>query len=85
MLIVLACLTGIVLGLTFNVVALLPFAFAGGFVCALKFADQGPGIVAASFLVSALSVQGGYMIGLTGRDLLAQILTRLNTVQSRRI
>jgi hypothetical protein len=85
MLIILACLAGILLGLTFNVVVLVPFVLAGGIAYAVMSVGQSPGATAIAILISAFSLQAGYMIGLTGRDMFAQILTRLNIAQSKRI
>ncbi|MEY2536792.1 MAG: hypothetical protein QOG67_532, partial [Verrucomicrobiota bacterium] len=43
------------------------------------------GAVTAAIVVPAVSLQGGYMIGLTGRDMFAQLRARLNIAQSNRV
>ena len=83
MLIILACLAGILLGLTFNVFVLFPVTVAG--VLAYAFLGQGLGAATAAILIPAVSLQAGYMIGLTSRDAFAQLLARLNIAQSRRV
>jgi hypothetical protein len=85
MLIVLACIAGVLLGLTFNVFVLFPATIAG--ILAYAFLSQGQGLGAATvaILVPAISLQAGYMIGLTGRDTFAQLLARLNIAQSKRV
>jgi hypothetical protein len=83
MLIVLVCIAGIVLGLTFNVFVLLPVTLAGAL--AYAFLSQEQGFSAAAILIPAISLQAGYMIGLTGRDMLAQLQARLSTAQSKRV
>jgi hypothetical protein len=85
MLIILACLAGILLGLTFNVLALVPVIIAGTTVYAILSQDQGLGVTMAGALISAISLQAGYMIGLTGRDTFGQVLARLNIAQSKRV
>lgn len=85
MLIILASLVGIIIGLNFKVVILIPVFLIGVAAYTTLSIEYGFGANALAILVAAVAVQGGYMIGLTGRDLFAQILTRLNIVQSRRI
>ena len=85
MLIVLASLAGISIGLNFKVVALIPLVLFGAAAYAAMSIEQGPGATTLVIVVGAVSIQGGYIIGLTGRDLFAQILNRLNIVQSKRV
>jgi hypothetical protein len=85
MLIVLASLAGIFIGLNFRVVVLLPLILLGAGAYVVLSVEQGASATALAIVIAAASVQGGYMIGLTGRDLFAQILTRLNIAQSRRV
>ena len=85
MLIILACLVGMLLGLSTNVLVLLPLSLVGGVAYAVIFPDQGAGALAIDVLISAFSLQAGYMIGLTGRDMFAQIRARLNIAQSKRV
>jgi hypothetical protein len=85
MLIILGCFVGVLLGLRSNVLAVLPLGLAGGVAYALMHLGQGPGPLAIDIIISAFSLQAGYMIGLTSRDMFAQILARLNIAQSRRV
>jgi hypothetical protein len=83
MLTILACLAGVLLGLTLNVLVLLPATLAGALV--YSFLQPGQGFGNVAFLVPAVSLQAGYMIGLTARDMVAQLLARLNIAQSKRV
>jgi hypothetical protein len=85
MLIILACLAGVLLGLTFNVFVLFPVTIAGILAYALLSQGQGFGPATAAILIPAISLQAGYMIGLTGRDTIAHLLARLNIAQSKRV
>ena len=85
MLTILACLAGVLLGLTFNVAILFPLTLAGALAVAFISHGQGLGAAIAAILVPAVALHGGYMIGLTGRDMFAQLLERLNIVQSKRV
>jgi len=85
MLIILASLAGILLGLTFNVVVILPLALAGSVAYGLISLGQGPAATGTTIVVLSISLQAGYMIGLTGRDMFVQILARLNIAQSKRV
>jgi hypothetical protein len=85
MLLVLACIAGILLGLCFRVTILLPVTLAGAATYAIASAGQNPGSIILTIVISSVSLQAGYMIGLTSRDLFAQILARLNIAQSKRV
>ena len=85
MLIILACLVGVLIGLTLNVLVLLPVILAGAAAYACLAQGQGPGEISAAIVMSAVSLQAGYIIGLTGRDMVTQLRARLNIAQSRRI
>ena len=85
MLIILACLVGVLIGLTLNVFVLLPVILAGVAAYACLAQGQGLGDIFAAIIVSAISLQAGYFIGLTSRDMVAQLRARLNIAQSRRI
>lgn len=85
MLIVLASLAGMIVGLNFKVVVLLPLVLIGAAAYATLAMEQGLGATILAMIVAAISIQGGYIIGLTGRDLFIQVLNRLNIVQSRRV
>ena len=83
----LACGAGIYLGLNFNVLILLPVSFLGlgTFIFASLSSDYGSFESLRVGLLPFISVQAGYMIGLTGRDAYGQVLARLGSAQSRRI
>jgi len=76
-----ACLIGGFAGLYFNVFVLVPLIAALAFACCLGAAAHGDMISAAlfSFIPAAIGLQGGYMIGLTARDL----FRRSNAAQSK--
>jgi hypothetical protein len=85
MLIIFACLAGIFIGLIFNVATLLSVLPIGATAYAVASAGQNQDEIVLAIVVSSISVQAGYMIGLTSRDLFAQILERLNIVQSKQV
>ena len=78
-----ACLIGGFVGLYFNVFVLVPLTAALAFACCLGAAGQGHLMSATLFNVipAAIGLQGGYMIGLTARDLFG----RSDAAQSKRI
>ena len=87
MLLLVACGTGIYLGLHFNIWVLLPSSFLA--VVALIFvswsSDQSLFDSAGVLLVALIAVQAGFMLGLTVRETCGQLLARLNIGQSNRI
>ena len=85
MLIILACLVGVLIGLALNVFVLLPVILAGAAAYACLAQGQGLGEISAAIVMSAVALQGGYFIGLTSREMVAQLRARLNIAQSRRI
>ena len=85
MLIVLASLAGVFIGLNFKAAVLFPLILLGAAAYAVLSIEQGGGATTLAIVIAAVSLQCGYMIGLTGRDLFAQVLTRLNLVQSKRV
>ena len=62
MLIILACLAGVLLGLTFNVAVLLSVTLAGAVAFAFQAQGQGLGALTAAIVVPAVSLQGGYIL-----------------------
>ena len=78
-----ACLIGGFAGLYFNVLVLVPLTATLAFACCLGAARHGDMISATlfSFILAAIGLQGGYMIGLATRDFLRQF----NAAQSKRI
>jgi hypothetical protein len=85
MLIIFGCFAGIIFGLIFNVAILLPVTLVGAIAYAAASAGQNPLAVVLAIVILTVSLQAGYVIGLTFRDLFAQILARLNIVQSKRV
>ncbi|MGO8909732.1 MAG: hypothetical protein ACLQDM_10490 [Bradyrhizobium sp.] len=86
-LLIVACLAGMFLGLYYNFLVLIPLTLAAAITCSAAAALHGQTISASllAIIVPAVGLQGGYMIGLTSRDLLSQFVSRLNGVQSKRI
>jgi hypothetical protein len=87
MLPLLACCAGIYLGLHFNISVLLPFSVLGAGAYAFSSWASGQGFLdsASILLFPLISVQAGYMVGLTARETYGQLLARLNIGQSRRV
>jgi hypothetical protein len=87
MLLLLACMTGIFLGLRFNVLVLVPISLIGTAVfCFLNLAS-GFSFYANfwDLLLPLIAGQAGYMLGLTGRDAYGYLLARFQAFQSNRI
>ena len=87
MLPLLTCGAGIYLGLNFNVLVLLPLSFAGAGALIFASWSSGQGLYESFGVVlfPLISVQAGYMLGLTARDAYGHLLARLNLAQSKRI
>jgi hypothetical protein len=87
MLLLIACGAGIYLGLHFNILVLLPFSIlgAGAFIFLSWPSEQSVFDSAGVLLVLLISVQAGFMLGLTARETYRQLLARLNIGLSRRI
>jgi hypothetical protein len=86
MLLLIACGAGIYLGLNFNVLALLPFSilWAGAFIFSSCSSEQSLLEIAGVVLVPLISVQAGFVLGLTARESYGRVLARLNIGQSKR-
>jgi len=87
MLPLIACGAGIYLGLHFNILVLLPFSIlgAGAFIISSWSSGQSFLDSAVILLVPLISIQAGFMLGLTARESYGQLRARLNIRQSRRI
>jgi hypothetical protein len=87
MLLLIACGAGIYLGLHFNILVLLPFSVLGAvaFIFSSWSSEQSLLDSAGVLLVPLVSVQAGFMLGLTARETYGQLLARLNLGQSKRI
>jgi hypothetical protein len=83
----LACFAGIFLGLNFKVLVLLPICLIGCTIFIFVNLSSGvsAGATMGDLLVAFISLQGGYMLGLTSRDAYGNILARLHAIQSNRI
>jgi hypothetical protein len=87
MLAILACVSGIYLGLNFRVLILLPLSLLG-----VGFFLLSPWSSGSSFsesfrdvLLPLLFLQAGYMLGLTARGAYSHLAGRVKLVQSKRI
>ncbi len=80
------CLVGVYFGLYYGFLILIPLTLAAALACVASSAIHGEAISGAllATITAAIGLQGGYMIGLTGRDLFSQVVARLNSMQSRR-
>ncbi|MDO9059358.1 MAG: hypothetical protein Q7U92_10120 [Bradyrhizobium sp.] len=83
MLIVLASLAGILLGLNFNVAVLLPAIVLGATTYAIT-EEQDAAPLTTAIVCLAVALQGGFILGLSGREAFAQFLTRLS-IESKRV
>jgi hypothetical protein len=82
-----ACLVGILLGLYYKFVILIPLTLVAVIASAASAAWQDQTVSGAllSTIIDVVALQGGYMIGLTSRDLVSQILSRFHAAPSRRV
>jgi hypothetical protein len=85
-LLIVASLAGIFFGLYYNFLVLVPVTIASAITCGIAASWDGHSAWSALFgiVVPAIGLQGGYMIGLTSRDLF-QFLTRNDSIQSKRV
>jgi hypothetical protein len=81
------CLVGVYFGLYYGFLILVPLTLAAAFACVAGTAVHGEPISGAllTVITPAIGLQAGYIIGLTGRDLISQFVARLNSVPSRRV
>jgi hypothetical protein len=79
----LACAAGALIGLSWSVFALLPVTAVMALIWSSFGSVQGD-FHLPSLLVAAIGLQGGYIIGLTGRDILAALVSRLQTAPPKR-
>jgi hypothetical protein len=85
-LLIVASLTGIFFGLYYKFFILVPFTLAAAIASSVVALWVGHSVWTGllEIVVPAVGLQGGYMIGLTSRDLLGHAF-RTNNVQSKRI
>ena len=86
-LLIVASVAGVFFGLYYNFLVLIPLTLAAAVACSAAALLHGENVSAALFaiVIPAIGLQGGYMIGLTSRDVLSQFLSRLNGAQSKRV
>jgi transaldolase len=86
-LLIVASVAGIFLGLYYNLLVLVPVTMAAAVALSAVALWHAETVSTALFAIAipAIGLQGGYMIGLTSRDVLSQFLSRLNAAQSKRV
>jgi hypothetical protein len=86
-LLIVASLAGVFFGLYYKFLVLVPITLAAAIAssAAALWAGHSAWSALLAIMLPAVGLQGGYMIGLTSRDLLGQILARHDGVQSKRI
>jgi hypothetical protein len=77
---------GIFLGLHHQVLVLIPVTLGAAIICGLTAILDGQGVLSSlsAVIIPAVALQGGYMIGMTGRDPIHQLLVRISGGQSKR-
>jgi len=85
-LLIVAFFAGILLGLYYQFLVLVPVTLAAALTSSLVAFFSGDSVLYAlsAIVVPAIGLQGGYIVGLTGRDFLASRLGRSN-LQSKRV
>ncbi len=83
---IVAGFVGIFLGLHHEVLVLIPVTLGAAIICSLAAMLDGQSVLSsvAAIIIPAVALQGGYMIGMTGRDPIHHILARISGGQSRR-
>jgi hypothetical protein len=83
---IVACSAGIYFGLCYRFPVLLPLTLAAMLTSGTVSAWQGQSISGALFaiVIPAIALQGGYMIGLTGREFLIRFVSRLRAAAPSR-
>jgi len=81
------CLIGILIGLNYNVLAVVPATLAAILISCLGATASGDtfSAIVLTALLSAIGLQAGYMIGLTARGMHAQLIARFGSPQSKRV
>jgi hypothetical protein len=81
------CLIGILIGLHYKVLAVVPVTLAAVLVSCIGASAHGQtfSAILLTALLAAIGLQGGYMIGLTARGLLGRLVARFGTPQSKRV
>ena len=83
---IVAGLVGIFLGLHHPFLVLIPVTLGAAIICSLAAMLDGQSVLSSlvAIIIPAVALQGGYMIGMTGRDPIHQLLARISGGQSRR-
>ena len=76
---IVAGFVGILLGLHHQVLVLIPVTFGAAIICSLTAILDGQAVLSSlsAVVIPAAALQGGYMIGMMGRDPIHQLLTRI--------
>jgi hypothetical protein len=87
MLPLLSCCAGVYLGLRYNILVLMPLSVmgAGAYISSSWSAGQSLSDSAVVLLFPMISIQAGYMVGLTARGAYGQLLERLNIRRSKQV
>jgi hypothetical protein len=83
---IVAGFVGIFLGLHHQFLVLIPVTLGAAITCSLTAILDGQSVLSSLFaiIIPAVALQGGYMIGLTGRDPIYRLLARISGGQSKR-
>jgi len=83
---IVAGFAGIFFGLHHQFWVLIPVTLGAAITCSLAAMLDGQSVLSSlvAILIPAVALQGGYMIGMTGRDPIHQLLARISGGQSRR-
>lgn len=86
-LLIVASLAGVFFGLYYKFFVLVPITFAAAIASSTAALWDGHSAWSAlsAVVLSTVGLQGGYMIGLTGREFLGQALPHDEGVQSKRV
>jgi hypothetical protein len=81
-----AGLVGIFCGLHHQILVLIPVTLGAAITCSIAAMLDGQTVSSSLFaiIIPAVALQGGYMIGMTGRDPIRQIRARFSGGQSKR-
>ena len=84
-LLIVTCMAGVFFGLYYNFFVLIPLTLVAAATCSSAALLHGQPISSAllAIVIPTVGLQGGYMIGLTGRDLFDQLLARFSGAESK--
>jgi len=83
---IVAGLVGVFLGLHYPFLVLIPVTLGAAITSSITAMLDGQSVLSSlvAIIIPAVALQGGYMIGMTGRDPIHQLLARISGGQSRR-